>query len=188
MPVSEPPLLVRPAPEHLPEYIAALKRGWSSNTTRDVSAEELANIAADAGAFLRSMDDPKALAGDIKKPDGTLVKRLPSLKRFIWVGGFCGIVNLRWQNGTSALPPYCQGHIGYSVVPWKQRCGYATRALAAILPEARKIGLPHLEISTDVDNTASQRVITANGGILIKKAAMPDTYVNAIGLLYKIDL
>ena len=181
-------LLVRPGPEHLPDYIAALKKGWSSNTIRDVSAEELANITADADGFLRSMDDPKALAGDIKKPDGTMVKRLPSLKRFIWDGGFCGIVSLRWQAGTTALPPYCQGHIGYSVVTWKQRRGYATRALAAILPDARKIGLPYIEISTDTDNIASQKVITANGGILIKEIAMPDTYANATGLLYKIDL
>ncbi len=188
MPGSEASILVRPGPKHLPEYIAALEKGWSSDNTRDVSAEELSNIAADAEAFLSSMDDPNALAGDIEKPNGKMVKRLPSLKRFIWDKGFCGIVNLRWQAGTTALPPYCQGHIGYSVVPWKQRRGYATRALAAILPEASKIGLPHIEVSTDVDNVASQKVITTNGGVLIKENALPDRYVDATGLHYKIDL
>ncbi len=189
------PLLVRPGPEHLPQYIAALKRGWSSSTTRDVSAGESAMIEADAQAFLGSMDDPDALAGDIEKPDGTMVKRLPGLKRFIWDGGFCGIVNLRWQEGTAALSPWCLmpgawglGHIGYSVVPWKQRRGYATRALAEILPEARKIGLAHVEISTDVGNIPSQKVIIANGGVFVREVTRTGALSNADGLLYRIDL
>jgi predicted acetyltransferase len=50
------------------------------------------------------------------------------------------------------------------VVPWKRRRGYATRALAYLLREARDVGLSRVEITTDVDNTASQRVIEANGG------------------------
>lgn len=181
-------LLAHPGPEHLPEYAAALEKGWSPNTTRDVSAEELASIKADATAFLATMDDPKALAGDVKMPDGTMVKRLPGLKRFIWDQGFCGIINLRWQDGTDALPSYCSGHIGYSVVPWKRGCGYATRALAEILPVAREIGLGQVEISTDVDNIASQRVITANGGALIKEIDLPGTYGHTAGLLYIITL
>ena len=59
----------------------------------------------------------------------------------MWDGEFCGSIGFRWQPGTSALPPYCLGHIGYSVVPWKQRRGYATKALALLLPDARKEGL-----------------------------------------------
>lgn len=182
------PILVRPKKLHLPGYIDAISRGWSSNTTRDVSGEELASINADAEAFLMSMDDPKALAGDIEFPDGTTVKRLPSLKRFIWDAGFCGIINLRWQNGTTDLPPHCLGHIGYSVVPWKQRRGYATRALAQLLPEARKIGLPYVELSTDADNLPSQKVITANEGVFLGDFFNPDAYANGAGRLYKIDL
>ena len=33
-----------------------------------------------------------------------------------------------------------------------------------MLGEARAVGLPFVEITTDPDNIASQRVITANGG------------------------
>ena len=71
--------------------------------------------------------------------------------------------------GTTELPPYCLGHIGYSVVPWKRRRGYATRALALMLSEAEKEGLPYVEIVTDADNIASQKVIEANGGKLVNQ-------------------
>jgi len=61
------------------------------------------------------------------------------------------------------------GHIGYAVVPWKQRRGYATKALGLMLAEARKVGLPHVELTTDPDNEASQKVITANGGVFVER-------------------
>jgi predicted acetyltransferase len=72
-------------------------------------------------------------------------------------------------NGTAELPPYCLGHVGYSVVPWKRKMGYATRALELLLPETREQGLPYLELVADVDNIPSQRVIEANGGKLIER-------------------
>ena len=56
---------------------------------------------------------------------------------------------------------------GYSVVPWKQRRGYATRALGLLVAEARERGLPHVEITTSPANVGSQKVILANGGVLV---------------------
>ena len=58
------------------------------------------------------------------------------------------MIGLRWQAGTQELPPHCLGHIGYSIVPWKQRLGYATSALAQLLPEARAEGLLYVELTT----------------------------------------
>jgi hypothetical protein len=43
-------------------------------------------------------------------------------------GEFCGSIGLRWQPETSALPSHVPGHIGYSVVAWRWRRGYAIRA------------------------------------------------------------
>ncbi len=87
----------------------------------------------------------------------------------MWDGDFAGIISLRWQPGRGELPPWCLGHIGYSVVPWKRRRGYATEALRLLLLEARAVGLPYVEITTSEENAASQRVITANGGVLVEK-------------------
>ena len=85
----------------------------------------------------------------------------------MWDGEFAGSIGFRWRPGTTDLPPYCLGHIGYGVVPWKQRRGYATRALANLLPLAKQEGLPFVAITTDTHNVPSQRVILANGGVFV---------------------
>jgi predicted acetyltransferase len=166
--------LVVPSLSHLDGYADALRRGfWSDNSRREASArEELERIAADAEAYVASLDDPLAKGPPVTLPDGSTVPRLPGYRRWMWDdgadGGFCGFVNFRWQAGTAALPPYCLGHVGYGVVPWKQKRGYATQALALQLPACRREGLAYVELTTDKDNLASQKVITANGGALIE--------------------
>jgi predicted acetyltransferase len=161
--------LVVPSLSHLDDYADALRRGfWSDNTRREASArEELDRIAADPAAFVAGLDDPLAKGPPLRLPDGSTVPRLPGYRRWMWDDGFCGFVNFRWQPGTAELPPYCLGHVGYGVVPWKHRRGYATRALALQLPACRREGLPYVELTTDEDNLASQKVITANGGTLV---------------------
>jgi predicted acetyltransferase len=179
--------LVRPGPEHLASYVAALERGWSDHE-RGVGAarEELARIQADAAAFLASMEDREAKGPPITLPDGSAAKRLPGFKRWLWDGEFCGSIGLRWQPGTTALPLYCLGHIGYAVVPWKQHRGNAKAALRLILPEAKAVGLPYVEITTDPDNIASQRVIEANGGIFVEHFTKPQQFGRKPGLRFRI--
>lgn len=163
--------LVVPALKHLDSYADALRRGWSPDNIRLEAAarEQLASIAADPAAFVASMEDREAKGGPITLPDGTTVPRLPGFRRWMWDGDFCGSIGFRWQPGTAALPPYSLGHIGYAVVPWKRRRGYATEALRLILNEAREIGLVHVELTTDPDNLVSQRVIVSNGGMLVER-------------------
>ena len=181
--------LARPGPEHLASYVAALERGWSDNE-RGVEAarEELSRIQADAAAFLVGMEDPEGKGPPVTLPDGSAAKRLPGVKRWLWDGEFCGSIGLRWQHGTTVLPPHCLGHIGYAVVPWKQRLGYATSALRLILPEARLVGLPFVEITTDPDNVASRRVIEANGGNLVERFIKPQQFGCKPGLRFRITL
>ena len=182
--------LVRPSREYLASYTAALERGWSPDNVRGIEAtrEELQRIAADADAFLASMDDREAKGSPIALPDGSSVPRLPGWRRWMWDDEFAGSIGFRWQPGTSALPPHCLGHIGYAVVPWKQGRGYATKALALVLPEARAEGLDYVEITTDPDNLASQRVIEANGGTLIERFTKLPQYGSTPGLRYRIAL
>jgi predicted acetyltransferase len=155
--------LVVPDLAWLDGYAAALRAGWSPNTTRDVTAEELAAIADDAARHLSVLrgETPSS----IRLPDGREVVRLPGLVRWIWDDAFCGSINLRYQKGTEDLPPHVSGHVGYAVVPWKRRQRHATRALALLLPIAHGLGLRRLLITCDEDNGPSRRVIEANGGI-----------------------
>src|SRR5207237_8375239 len=169
-------------------YVAALERGWSPDNVRGAAAarDELARIAANANAFLASLVDKEAMGDPVTLPDGTKVPRLPGYRRWMWDGEFCGSIGFRWQRGTEALPPHCLGHIGYAVVPWKQRRGYATRALAQSLADARAEGLALVELTTDPANIASQRVIDANGGTLVERLIKPPQYGSAEGLRYRI--
>ena len=151
-------------------YAEALRRGWSPNTMRPEAApEELDAIARDAAAFVRSLVDREAAGPPILLPDGSFGRRLPGYHKWLWDGEFCGSIGLRWQPGTTALPSHVLGHIGYSVVPWKRRRGYATRALGLILSDAHTEGLDYVEITTDLDNIASQRVSEAHGGELVER-------------------
>lgn len=162
--------LVWPLLDTLPSYANALQRGWSPNNLRpEAGQEELALIKADPVAFVTSLVDREARGAAVRMPDGSLVPRLPGYRRWMWDGEFCGTISLRWQQGSNALPPYCLGHIGYSVVPWRQRRGYATQALALLLREAPAEGLAYVHITTEPENLASQRVILANGGELVEE-------------------
>lgn len=161
--------LVVPSMDHLPSYVAALETGWSPNNVHNVSAEQLASIRENAVAFIVGLS---MQGGTITLPDGRMVPKLPFIARWMWDGEFCGSISLRWQEGTDTLPPHVLGHIGYAVVPWKRGRGYATQALREILLEAKAVGLGRVEITTDPDNAASQRVIERNGGKYV------DTYVN----------
>ena len=181
--------LRKPSLIELPSYTAALERGWSPDTMRAATGlDELVKIAADSDAFVASMEDREGRGDAVTLPDGTLVKRLPGFRRWLWDGEFCGAINIRWQSGTSELPPHVLGHVGYSVVPWKRNLGYATRALGLLLPDAKAVGLDFVELTTDPENLPSQRVILANGGRLRRRFFKSQAYGGGESLLFRIDL
>ena len=174
--------LVPPSLARLAQYEAALAAGWSPDTERDGSREQLAAVRRDPEAFLAELTRQD---GTILTAAGRALPRLPS--RVLWLddGAFCGVINLRFVRGSDALPDYVSGHIGYAVVPWKRRHGYATRALALMLPVAREVGLSRVEITCDDDNEASRRVILNNGGVLTGSRPAPGGKTK---LVFRIDL
>lgn len=188
-PMTTPVQLLEPAAPMLDSYVDALRRGWSPRPDlAEESRRQLERIEADPQAFLSSQVDPHARGEPITMPDGSKFPRLPGMSLWIWDGEFSGIANFRWQEDTSLLPPHVLGHIGYSVVPWKQRRGYATAALGLLLPRARSRGLPYVEITCDPGNLASRKVIEANGGVLVERFTKTRHHGSTPGLRYRIAL
>jgi predicted acetyltransferase len=187
--------LIVPSRERLPAYVEALERGWSPDNLRGAEAtrEILERIHADAALFVERQTDVEARGGPVTLPDGSTVARIPG--RTFWIvdgdetaPAFCGSINLRWQHGTTDLPPHCLGHVGYAVVPWKRRQGHASAALRALLPYARALGLPWIAVTTDPDNVGSRKVIEAAGGVLVETMQRPAAYGHSAAVRYRIDL
>lgn len=180
-----------PSVFELPGYVHALERGWSPNTIDpDAGIAELEAIRRDAEAFLASLVDRDAAGPPISLPDGSTAERLPGFRKWMWDGTFCGTIGLRWRPGTEELPPHALGHVGYSVVPWKRRLGYATAAVVAVLADAAAEGLRWIEVTTDIGNMASQRVIAGAGGSLVERFSYPPEYGKGRveGLRYRVTI
>ncbi len=176
-----------PSDIELDGYVDAIDRGWSPNTIdAEAGLVEREHIRRDPVAFLASLVDREAAGAPIPMPDGSTAARLPGYRKWMWDGEFCGSIGLRWQPGTEALPPYVLGHVGYSVVPWKRRRGYATAAVRSICVDAAAEGLQWIEVTTDVDNLASQGVIVAAGGTFVERFAYPPRYGKGEGFRYRI--
>jgi predicted acetyltransferase len=187
--------LVTPSPEYVAGYIAALERGWSPDTTRGIEGaqEALAKFKADPNSLYGVVDDPQGKGPAWTGPDGVSRPRLPGRLRWIWDAdeggdGFAGTINLRWMRGHRPLPEFVLGHAGYSVVAWKHKRGYATKALAMLLPMARAEGMPFVDLTTDIGNEASQKVIRANGGVLVGEFIKPAMWGAKPSLRFRITL
>jgi predicted acetyltransferase len=182
--------LKTPTLELLPQYVDALQRGWTPDHIIGPAAatEQLAAIAQDAAGFVARQTNLAALGEPVTLPNGSQVRRIPGRQFWIWGDEFCGRLSIRWQPGTAELPPHVLGHVGYSVVPWQRGKGCAMQAVRKVLPYARKQGLPYIELTTDPENLASQKVITANGGVLIEAFTKPAAYGSTPGLRFRIPL
>jgi predicted acetyltransferase len=58
----------------------------------------------------------------------------------------------------------------------------------ALLPEAKALGLRYIEITTDLDNISSQRVVLAAGGKLVERFMEPAQYGGTEALRYRLDV
>ena len=165
-----------PSLELLPDYLAAFERGWSPSSSRpELRRKQIEAIESDPDGFLATDIDLDGTAPPVELPDGTMAATHPRHRKWIWDGEFCGGISLRWvADSDESLPPYVLGHIGYGVVEWKRRRGYATRALRMMLPEASARGLDYVELTVNEENIASRKVMEAAGAELHERFTMPD--------------
>jgi predicted acetyltransferase len=77
---------------------------------------------------------------------------------------YLGAISLRHTLNDFLL--HAGGHIGYGVRPTARGRGLASRALRAVLPEARSLGLARVLVTCQDNNLGSARTIENNGGVL----------------------
>ena len=179
--------LHRPSLAELPAIASAWEKVLAEKPNH-FRQQVLDQIKNDPESYLKSIDG--GLDGSlILLEDGSEVSKLPMITRYMWVDGQpAGAISYRWQPGTTELPPHVLGHIGYETFPWFQRQGYATSALAQILQYPREQGMPFVEIVTNVDNYASQKVVANNGGVLKEEFEKPASSGGGKALRYLIAL
>lgn len=181
--------LVRPEMKYFESFVDGIRRAaFLDDSFFQYEARELEKIAADPEGFVQKQQSIDGGGEPVVLQDGSTVPRLPNINRWMWDGEICGRIQLRWAEGTTDLPPYCLGHIGYGVFPWKRQRGYASEALKQILPEARGLGLSFVELTTDIGNVISQRVILTNGGIEVEKFVKPQSSGGGEAIKFRIVL
>lgn len=166
--------LAEPSLLNLNGFEEALTRGWSPDPRRQQDTSfieaELTALRHDRHAFLARLVSGEIAATLISNKESQYLIVRPF---WIWDGSFCGYITLRYLAGTAQLPLHVPGHVGYSIVPWKQGRGYATQALRLLLPIAQNAGFASISIICNETNLASRRVIEKAGGLLCRVGTDP---------------
>jgi predicted acetyltransferase len=158
------PELVLPSARLQPSFIAAMKEFADEGRSGDDSM-----IGSDIARFSPTWKSPEGFAAFLAKLEA--VRHTPPHEGFVcsttwwWAEGdeFIGRVAVRHELNERLME--AGGHIGYDVRRSRRREGHATRMLAAVLPEARKLGIGRVLLTCAPENVASRRVIEANGGV-----------------------
>ena len=181
--------LLTPSFEISESYFEALEKGYVDKSRgKKATIKDIPTINNNFTAFVSSFDDLEPTLDLITLSNGEKVERLPSITRWIWDEGFAGSISLRWQKGTTDLPYYCLGHIGYEVVEWKRNKGLATFALKSMCETAQSMKMPFVEVVTDIENKKSQRVIEKSNGRLIETFTKPKHLAQTLSNRYRIYL
>src|SRR6266508_6486627 len=123
-------------------------------------------------AFAARFDDMLAEIAAAKDPTTAPPGVLPSEDFWLmdddtWIG----LLTLRLQLNEQFL--LSGGHIGYVIRPSKRRRGYGTTLLRLGLEQARARGLHRVLLTCDETNSASKKMIEANGGQLENEVIVP---------------
>lgn len=125
-----------------------------------------------------------AFVGDLARmADESRIRQAGYRDCVFWLidnGRYVGQTSIRPELGTPYLITY-GGHIGYSIRPSHRRQGYGRRVLQLALEQCATLGLERALVTCDEDNTASRRIIEANGGVFESGMLMDDIVARAEG-------
>ncbi len=98
-----------------------------------------------------------------------------------------GMLQLRHtlSGKSDAMPEGFESNVYYEIESEYQHSGYGKKILTLGLDEARKIGLTEVILTCYEDNIPSQKIIEANGGVVINNQLDKE---GAMVRLYKINL
>lgn len=156
--------LVKPAIEHGPAYLAMIDEYLQLGEEYTHNNVELART--DFAQFVRELEEE---AAGIGLPPG-----LPTQQTYLLIKDHkMAIGEIRFRPALN--PPYehWNGHVGYNIRPLQRGKGHATRQLALLLEEARKLHLKGVSLTIEDENPASVRVIEKNGGKLLRTIEDP---------------
>ena len=190
VPKESPLQLLVPALAQLDAYADALRRGWSPDNVRlaEAAREELELIAEDRAAFVAMLDDREAKAAPSPCPTARRCRACRA------TGAGCGTANSAARSAFAGSPAprpcrpiawaisataSCPGSSAAATPRGRWRCCCRKRARRAS---------PMSSSTTDPDNLPSQKVITANGGVLVKRFRKEPAYGEAEALLFRIPL
>lgn len=151
--------LMKPVIEHEPQYLAMVDEHIEMGEEYRYNNIELAR--ENFAAFVQELEDE---AQGIGLPEG-----IPAQQTYFLVKDKQMVLGeIRFR--PSITPPYekYSGHIAYNIRPAQRGKGYATRQLALVLDEARKLRLPFVTLTVENENPASVRVIQNNAGKLLR--------------------
>ncbi|GCE26433.1 acetyltransferase [Dictyobacter alpinus] len=149
--------LIKPSIAYGPQYLAMVAEHVEAGEGYGYNNIDLAR--EDFAAFVRELEEE---AQGIGLPEG-----FPAQQTYFLVKDRQMVMGeIRFRSNLT--PPYekFSGHIAYNIRPSQRGQGYATRQLALLLEEARKLHLPFVTLTVEDENPASVRVIQKNGGTL----------------------
>jgi predicted acetyltransferase len=110
-----------------------------------------------------------------EREDGLPEGIVPQTTFWLLRNGDCVIGEIQLRHRLTPALERFGGNIGYAVRPSERRKGYARLMLKLVLDEARKLGMKRVLLTCSPDNTASARVMLANGAVQTTDGAQPET-------------
>lgn len=164
------------------DYVQALREGFRRGDQPAMKPGEIDRIEAGFDSFLEART---IQTGDIVLPDGTLIPRVPHDMCWLVDGDtFIGEAGIRYRLSDWLIQ--IGGHVGYGIRPKFKRQGYGKLILRLALERLSDHGVDRALITCYDRNTASAKVIEANGGIL--ENIIEDPRGGGLSRRYWIDL